>query len=196
MTKKIEAIIREEKQNDVKDALQRIGIIGMTQPDVAKPASAGFMDGLLVKPLELATLQTTLQHVWQRQGATPGGDIQQQMQHAQERLGGDLPLLRNIARGFLDDYAERLQSLQQAIQQNNRIAAQREANSLKSNLIALGAISLAGKVITLEKSLPDMSAGQTPIQLQQLANELPIYAETLRSWLKKPGAPKGNPGNG
>lgn len=29
MTKKIEAIIREEKLNDVKDALQRIGIVGM-----------------------------------------------------------------------------------------------------------------------------------------------------------------------
>lgn len=29
MTKKIEAIIREEKLHDVKDALQRIGIIGM-----------------------------------------------------------------------------------------------------------------------------------------------------------------------
>jgi nitrogen regulatory protein P-II 1 len=29
MTKKIEAIIREEKLNDVKNALQRIGIVGM-----------------------------------------------------------------------------------------------------------------------------------------------------------------------
>lgn len=29
MTKKIEAIIREEKLNDVKEALQRIGIVGM-----------------------------------------------------------------------------------------------------------------------------------------------------------------------
>ncbi len=29
MTKKIEAIIREEKLNDVKDALQHIGIVGM-----------------------------------------------------------------------------------------------------------------------------------------------------------------------
>lgn len=29
MTKKIEAIIREEKVNDVKDALRRIGIVGM-----------------------------------------------------------------------------------------------------------------------------------------------------------------------
>jgi len=29
MTKKIEAIIREEKLHDVKDALQRIGIVGM-----------------------------------------------------------------------------------------------------------------------------------------------------------------------
>lgn len=29
MTKKIEAIIREEKLNDVKDALRRIGIVGM-----------------------------------------------------------------------------------------------------------------------------------------------------------------------
>ena len=29
MTKKSEAIIREEKLNDVKDALQRIGIVGM-----------------------------------------------------------------------------------------------------------------------------------------------------------------------
>jgi nitrogen regulatory protein P-II 1 len=29
MTKKIEAIIREEKLSDVKDALQRIGIVGM-----------------------------------------------------------------------------------------------------------------------------------------------------------------------
>jgi nitrogen regulatory protein P-II 1 len=29
MTKKIEAIIREEKLNDVKDALHRIGIVGM-----------------------------------------------------------------------------------------------------------------------------------------------------------------------
>lgn len=29
MTKKIEAIIREEKLNDVKDALQAIGIVGM-----------------------------------------------------------------------------------------------------------------------------------------------------------------------
>lgn len=29
MTKKIEAIVREEKLNDVKEALQRIGIVGM-----------------------------------------------------------------------------------------------------------------------------------------------------------------------
>lgn len=29
MTKKIEAVIREEKLHDVKDALQRIGIVGM-----------------------------------------------------------------------------------------------------------------------------------------------------------------------
>ena len=29
MTKKIEAIIREEKLNDVKDALRKIGIVGM-----------------------------------------------------------------------------------------------------------------------------------------------------------------------
>ncbi len=29
MTKKIEAIIREEKLNDVKDALQRVGFVGM-----------------------------------------------------------------------------------------------------------------------------------------------------------------------
>ncbi len=34
MTKKIEAIIREEKLNDVKDALRRIGIIGMNVTEV------------------------------------------------------------------------------------------------------------------------------------------------------------------
>jgi nitrogen regulatory protein P-II 1 len=34
MTKKIEAIIREEKLNDVKDALRKIGIVGMNVVDV------------------------------------------------------------------------------------------------------------------------------------------------------------------
>ncbi len=34
MTKRIEAIIREEKLNDVKDALRRIGIIGMNVTEV------------------------------------------------------------------------------------------------------------------------------------------------------------------
>ncbi len=34
MTKKIEAIIREEKINDVKDALRRIGIVGMNVCEV------------------------------------------------------------------------------------------------------------------------------------------------------------------
>ena len=34
MTKKIEAIIREEKLNDVKDALKRIGIVGMNVTEV------------------------------------------------------------------------------------------------------------------------------------------------------------------
>jgi len=34
MTKKIEAIIREEKLNDVKDALKRIGIVGMNVIEV------------------------------------------------------------------------------------------------------------------------------------------------------------------
>lgn len=34
MTKKIEAIIREEKLNEVKDALRRIGIVGMNVTDV------------------------------------------------------------------------------------------------------------------------------------------------------------------
>lgn len=34
MTKKIEAIIREEKLNDVKDALRRIGIVGMNITEV------------------------------------------------------------------------------------------------------------------------------------------------------------------
>ncbi len=34
MTKKIEAIVREEKLNDVKDALRRIGIIGMNVSEV------------------------------------------------------------------------------------------------------------------------------------------------------------------
>lgn len=34
MTKKIEAIIREEKLNDVKDALRRIGIVGMNVTEV------------------------------------------------------------------------------------------------------------------------------------------------------------------
>jgi nitrogen regulatory protein P-II 1 len=34
MTKKIEAIVREEKLNDVKDALRRIGIVGMNVTEV------------------------------------------------------------------------------------------------------------------------------------------------------------------
>lgn len=34
MTKKIEAIIREEKLNDVKEALRRIGIVGMNVSEV------------------------------------------------------------------------------------------------------------------------------------------------------------------
>ena len=34
MTKKIEAIIREERLNDVKDALRKIGIVGMNVADV------------------------------------------------------------------------------------------------------------------------------------------------------------------
>ena len=34
MTKKIEAIIREEKLNDVKDALKKIGIVGMNVIEV------------------------------------------------------------------------------------------------------------------------------------------------------------------
>jgi nitrogen regulatory protein P-II 1 len=34
MTKKIEAIIREEKLNDVKDALRKIGIVGMNVIEV------------------------------------------------------------------------------------------------------------------------------------------------------------------
>ena len=34
MTKKIEAIIREEKLNDVKEALRKIGIVGMNVVDV------------------------------------------------------------------------------------------------------------------------------------------------------------------
>ena len=34
MTKKIEAIIREDRFNDVKDALKRIGIVGMNVTDV------------------------------------------------------------------------------------------------------------------------------------------------------------------
>ena len=34
MTKKIEAIVREEKLNDVKDALRRIGIVGMNVGEV------------------------------------------------------------------------------------------------------------------------------------------------------------------
>jgi nitrogen regulatory protein P-II 1 len=34
MTKKIEAIIREEKLNDVKDALREIGIVGMNVTEV------------------------------------------------------------------------------------------------------------------------------------------------------------------
>lgn len=34
MTKKIEAIIREEKLNDVKDALRKIGIIGMNVVEI------------------------------------------------------------------------------------------------------------------------------------------------------------------
>ncbi len=34
MTKKIEAIIREEKLNDVKDALRRIGIVGLNVTEV------------------------------------------------------------------------------------------------------------------------------------------------------------------
>ena len=34
MTKKIEAIIREEKLNDVKDALRQIGIVGMNVTEV------------------------------------------------------------------------------------------------------------------------------------------------------------------
>ncbi len=34
MTKKIEAIIREEKLNDVKDALRKIGIVGMNVSEV------------------------------------------------------------------------------------------------------------------------------------------------------------------
>ena len=34
MTKKIEAIIREEKMNDVKDALRQIGIVGMNVTEV------------------------------------------------------------------------------------------------------------------------------------------------------------------
>jgi nitrogen regulatory protein P-II 1 len=34
MTKKIEAILREERLNDVKDALRRIGIVGMNVTEV------------------------------------------------------------------------------------------------------------------------------------------------------------------
>jgi nitrogen regulatory protein P-II 1 len=34
MTRKIEAIIREEKLNDVKDALRRIGIVGMNVVEI------------------------------------------------------------------------------------------------------------------------------------------------------------------
>lgn len=41
MTKKIEAIIREEKLNDVKDALRRIGIIGMNVVEVRGHGRSG-----------------------------------------------------------------------------------------------------------------------------------------------------------
>ena len=41
MTKKIEAIIREEKLDDVKDALHAIGIVGMNVDRGARARAAG-----------------------------------------------------------------------------------------------------------------------------------------------------------
>jgi nitrogen regulatory protein P-II 1 len=46
MTKKIEAIIREEKLNDVKDALRKIGIVGM---NVAEVRGHGRQGGIVLE---------------------------------------------------------------------------------------------------------------------------------------------------
>jgi PAS domain S-box-containing protein len=133
-----EAIRRAEQSTGA-----RLPIIAMTAQSSAEDRErclAAGMDAYVTKPVEISELMGAIAALVPP--APPAGnsmDRAMDREVALGRVGGDLPLLREVAGLFLEEYPRQLQALREAVFERDPRAIERQAHSIKGSVSNFGA---------------------------------------------------------
>lgn len=103
-----------------------------------------------------------------------------------EQIGGDLDLLHEVARVFLDDSARLKHDLAQALQTANGKALHAAAHATKSAVGNFGARSAVDAANALEKACKIEDQARYAVLYETLLTEVEHLVEALRAELSQP----------
>jgi signal transduction histidine kinase/DNA-binding response OmpR family regulator len=142
------------------------------------------MDAYLSKPIHKNELLRTLESVMNRDSGlritpaasgldpAPAGPRLLDRDLALSRMGGDLPLLQEVARLFLDDYPNLLTTIREALSRGDAKLLERSAHTLKGSVANFGADEAFQAALDVELAGHAGELGKAPEALAQLESAL------------------------
>lgn len=177
-------------------ALATLPIIAMTanamKGDRETCLAAG-MNDYISKPLHYQAMYATLAR-WTRRNETPPGQVAAEVvqrsdvpsvfdpEYAMARMG-DRELYLSMLAQFIPSQGHAVQSIRDALADNDRATAERLAHSLKGVAATVGAASLAESANQVEKALNEGNTREYPILIETMANKLSQATGSIATYL-------------
>ncbi|MBK7002161.1 MAG: response regulator [Rhodoferax sp.] len=188
--------------------LQALPIIAMTahaMADERERCTAVGMNAHVSKPIEPDALYAMLAHYYKDSGPrtqdVPSGPISSEFPSLPlplvdgldtsaglRRCGGKTALYLDLLAGFVRDYAQAADTLQQLLDAQDWPTAQRMAHTLKGMSATLGANAISAVCQTLETAFQEANADAARAALPELARLLAPLVAALRAHLPAPAA--------
>ncbi len=145
---------------------------------------AAGMDGYISKPIEPQRLFATVEHTTDQPAAASGpadlGGPSVDQTAFLERLGGDVDLMTDIARLFMDDCPRRLAAIKAAVESRDAEAIRTSAHALKGAAGNISATRLFDAARTLERLGAERRLEPAGAAWRQLSSEAAQVLDALR----------------